>query len=161
MNAACNKIITLENRRNSIQYVIACFLYVVGYHILKRNHIFIHITGSRYKILLVCILAGKLETNEVASVIKASRADNRSIIGILLPAGRLYRGDIATLLGRHYLSTYTCHNVTASAQVIKRTVILVSLCGELTRLKIGLIIINLGISLACISHYRLQSSALL
>ena len=161
MNTACKEIITLEYRRNSIHYVIAGFLDVVGYHILKGNHILIDITSSCYKILPIRVFTGKLESYKMASVINTSTVNNACIVRLLLPSGRLYRGNISARFGRHSFLSYTSLRIAASSQGIKGTVKLVALCCKLACLEIRLIVVHSSVRLTLIGLYRFKRSALL
>ena len=89
-NTVCKQIVTAENRRYTVHNVVACFLYVVADHFLKRDHsLNIQVSRARQKILLVIIFACELPSNQVTAVVKVL-AFNKAVL-ILHPARGLVR----------------------------------------------------------------------
>ena len=70
-HASGNQLVALKNRRHLIENVIVGPVYVFRHHIFEREHtVHIHITRTGNKILLVGVFSGKLETDQMTSVIE-------------------------------------------------------------------------------------------
>ena len=94
---AARRLSPSKTWRHTIHNVLICFFYIVRYHIFKRKHSFyVQISGSGNKIFFICIFSCKLITDQMTAVIQIFSIDK--IIFHSMPAGRLYRTNIPTLL---------------------------------------------------------------
>ena len=68
-NARGYQISAIKNRRYSIENMVVCFFYIVGNHVLEREHALnIQIPSSCDKVLRIRIFGGKLISDKVASI---------------------------------------------------------------------------------------------
>ena len=132
MNSASDQLVLVEHRSYAVHNVIACLLYVVGYHILELDHsVPVHISRACDEVLLVIVLACQLEADEMATVVKAAAAYEIAVVLLLNPTRRLDVSYISSRLGGHHLSADTRHNVSASAEAVKLAEELVANSGDL------------------------------
>ena len=116
-HAGSQQIISFKNRCHPIHNVLICFFHIVRYHIFKRKHSFyVQISGSGNKIFFICIFSCKLITDQMTAVIQIFSIDK--IIFHSMPAGRLYRTNISTLLRRHQILSHARHTDCASSKRI-------------------------------------------
>lgn len=72
-HTAGHKFFSCKNRSNAIHTGIPGTVYIICHFILKRQHSgYIKIPGSRDQIFFICILPGKLITDQMTAIIKIS-----------------------------------------------------------------------------------------
>ena len=80
--------------------MVICFLYIVGNHILEREHsLYIEVSGAGNEVLLVGILPCELIPQQMATVVQVLAADEIVFDGV--SAGRLHLANFAPVLGGH------------------------------------------------------------
>ena len=103
--------------------MISGFLYIVGDHVLKRQHsLYIKISRSCNKIALVRIFTGQLKSDKMTTIIQIFSV--HKIVLDRMPAGRLDLSDAAALFGRHNILPDRRDTNTAAPECIKLRVIL-------------------------------------
>ena len=90
MNSASEQLVTDEYRRNTVHDMISGFFYIVGYHVLKRQHsLNIKISRSGNEIALVRIFTGQLKSDKMTTIIQIFPV--HKIVFDRMPTGRLDR----------------------------------------------------------------------
>ena len=136
------------------------FMYIIRDHIFKGQHPFcIHIPRARDQVLLIGILPGELEPDQMAPVIEPAAV--HIVIILILPAGRFYGTDIPALFCRHGLLAHTGFRRTAAPKFIKLAVFLKGLRRQFIILKLRLVVIDLHIGVSAVfGHFRQRSGGL-
>ena len=151
-HSAGHQIVPLIERGDPVEDVVGGLLHIVGHQVLKGQHaLHIHVAGPGDQVALVGVLAGELEPDEVAAVIKVLTA-----VLHVDPAGGLHRADALPLPGRHQLLSHTGVGRAAAAQPVQRTVGLKGLGGIFLLPKEGLVVIDDHIGLARIGGHLVQ-----
>ncbi|CCY58168.1 unknown [Clostridium sp. CAG:632] len=141
----CNQIPPFKYRCHPIKHMVIGFLHIICYLVLKWYHTgCIHVPGTGNQILLVCILACQLISNQVATIIQIFLCYLLRIFH-RMPATRLDLSNLAPLLRRHNLLTYIGIRGSAASQIIQITVDFKCICRQLFIFKIWVIIIHLNI----------------
>ena len=123
MHTAGNKIIARKYRCYAVQNMIISFLYIIRYHIFKRQHtINIKISCSCNQILCIGILSSKLITYKMAPVIQIFTIN--IIVFCCLPSRRFYFTNCTTFLSRHNVFTYISKCSSTSSKFIQFSVTL-------------------------------------
>ena len=129
--------------------MLICLFHIVRYHIFKRKHSFyVQISGSCNKIFFICIFSCKLITDQMTAVIQIFSIDK--IIFHSMPAGRLYRTNISTLLRRHQILSHARHTDRTSSKRIQFSIRLIRSTAQLFFCKKRNVIIDCNICLSII-----------
>lgn len=122
LDATGHQFVALEIRSDPVQNMVAGFLHIISYHILKGQHT-LHIkkAGAGDQIAIIGVLAGELITDQMAAVIQIHPV-NQIVIADRVPARWLDGADLAPGLGGHGLLADICEGYAAAAQTIQRAV---------------------------------------
>ena len=117
-----NQVIPVENGGGPVENMVFRFLHVVGHHVLKGQHALdIHVPGAGDQIFLVGVLAGELEANEVAAVIKIAAVHKLALFRHL---------DLACISCNHDLVStvavyVTCGDLTYVYHAVEQVILLI------------------------------------
>ena len=126
-----------EHRGHPVEHVVPRLLHVVGHQIFKGEHpLHIQVPGAGNQVLLVGVLPGELEPDEVAAVVEVAPVHQLGVVLGGLPAGGFYAADGLPVLGGHGVQPHAGIGRAAPAQGIQGAVLLKAL-GGLVQLLLG------------------------
>ena len=133
-----------KSRRHPVEHMVAGGGHIIRHLVFKGQHpLHIHVPRTCDEVFLVSVLAGELEADKVAAVIKALSV--YKVILVLHPAGGLDLADALPLLCRHeiHADAGLCH--AAAAKAVQIAVIFIGISGVFVLGEGGLVPVDHGV----------------
>ena len=144
--AGGHQVVPLKDGGHPVEHMVVGLLHIVGHQVLKGQHpVHVHVPGAGDEVLLVGVLAGELEADQVAAVVQ--------ILPVILhidPAAGLHRTDALPVLGGHEIGPHAGVGHPAPAQRVQVAVGLKGVGGVVVLCKVRNIVIDRHIGIAAV-----------